>query len=70
MRRERDLFECLYCTKKSDLTQHFTVIGITKLLGGPMCCVLIIEDKEELFDIIYRIIFSREKVGDESDREE
>ena len=50
--------------------KHFTVIGITNLLGEPICCILIIESKEELFGIRAGIYFSKNKVGDESDREE
>ena len=50
--------------------KHFTVIGLTKLLGEPICCIIIIECKEELFDIRSGNDLSKEKVGYESGGEE
>ena len=50
--------------------KHFTVIGITNLLGEPVCCIVIIEVREKMFDLWDVIDFSKEKVGYESDGEE
>ena len=60
----------MYCTKESNKKKEFTVIGLTKLLGEPICCIVIIEGCEKLFDIRAGIDLSKEKFGDESDEEE
>ena len=63
-------WERLYCENKSNKKKHFTVIGLTKLLCEPIFCILIIEGKEQLFDIWDGIYLSKEKVGYESYGEE
>ena len=58
----------LYLTNKSNKkAKHFTVIGIINSFRDTICCVVIIEGKEELFYIRYGIDFSEYKVRDESD---
>ena len=51
-------------------TKHFTVIGLTNLLGEPFFYIVIIEGKEKLFNIRAGIDFSKEKFGDDNDGEE
>ena len=36
---------------KAKKAKHFTVIGLTNLLGEPIFCIVIIGGKEEPFDI-------------------
>ena len=60
---------CISQRKATRKAKHFTVIGLTKLLGEPICCILIIEGKEKLFGIRAGID-SKEKFGYESDGEE
>ena len=50
-------------TKKA---KHFTFIGLTNLLDEPICCIVIVEGKEKLFDIWAGIDLSKEKFGYES----
>ena len=50
--------------------KHFTVIGITKLLGEPIYFIAIIEGKEQLFGILAGIDLFKKKVVYESDGEE
>ena len=45
------------------------VIGLTKLLGEHICCIVIIEGKEKWFDIRADIDLSKDKVVDEIDGE-
>ena len=59
---------CIAQIKATRKNKHFTVIGLTNLLGEPTCYVVIIEGKEKLFDIRNGIDLSNEIVGDESDR--
>ena len=61
---------CIAQRKATKKAKNFTVIGITNLLGEPICFIVIIEGKEELFDFRSGIYFSKDKVGDESDGEE
>ena len=37
---------CIAKIKATKKAKHFTFIGITNLLGEPICCILIIEGKE------------------------
>ena len=61
----------MYCKKKwTKKAKHFTVIGLTNLLGENIYHILTIDGKEELFDIRAGIGFYKEKVGDESYGEE
>ena len=54
----------IYYTKKSNKkVKHFTVIGLTNLLGEPISCIVIIEGRESLFDIRAGNDFSKDKVG-------
>ena len=50
--------------------EHFTDIGLLKVLCEPICCIVTIESKEQLFNIWAGIDLYKEKVGDESDGEE
>ena len=61
---------CIVQRKATKRAKHFTGIGITNLLVEPICCIVFIEGKEEFFDIMAGIDFSKEKVGYESDGEE
>ena len=42
--------------------KHFTVIGLTNLLGEPIFCIVIIEGKEQLFGIWAGIDVCKEKL--------
>ena len=42
--------------------KNFKVIGITNLLGKPICCIVIIEIKKELFTLGIALIFLRRKL--------
>ena len=55
--------------KSTIKAKHYIVIGLTNLLGKPICCIEIIEGKEKLFDIRAGIDLSKENDGDNSDRE-
>ena len=61
---------CIEQRKTTIKLKHFIVIGLTNLLGEPICCILIIEGKEQCFYIWDGIDLSKEKVGDESGGEE
>ena len=61
---------CIAQRKATKKSKHFTVIGLTNLLGEPICCIVIVEGKERLFDIRDVNDLSKEKVGYESDGEE
>ena len=61
---------CITKIKATRKEKHFTVIGIINLLVEPICCILIIEGKAQLFYIRDSIYLSKEKVGDDIDREE
>ena len=61
---------CIAQIKATRKNKHFTVVGLTKLLGEPICCIVIIEGKEKSFDILDGIDLSKDKVGDDSDGEE
>ena len=61
---------CITQKKATRKEKHFTVIGIINLLVEPICCILIIEGKAQLFYIRYGIDLSKEKVGDDIDGEE
>ena len=61
---------CTEQRKETKKAKRFTVIGLTKLLCEPIFCILIIEGKEQLFDIWDGIYLSKEKVGYESYGEE
>ena len=61
---------CIALVKPTRKPKHSTVIGITNLLGEPICYIVIIEVKEQLFDIWDGIDLSKEKVGYDSDGEE
>ena len=39
--------DCISQRKTTKNVKHFTVIGITNLLGEPICCIVIIEGKEK-----------------------
>ena len=54
-------------TKKRNISQ---LLGLKNYPGEPICCIVIVEGKEELFGIRYGIDFSKNKVRDESDVEE
>ena len=41
---------CISKRKVTRKAKNFTVIGITKLLGESICCILIIERKKRQFD--------------------
>ena len=56
--------------KATGKAKYITFIGLTNLLDEHICCNVIIESKERLFDIWYCIDLSKEEVGDESDGEE
>ena len=60
---------CIAKIKATRKEKCFTVIGLTNLIGEPYCCIVIIEGKEEFFDIRYVIDFYKDKVGDEIDGE-
>ena len=60
---------CIVERKAKIKVKHFTFIGLTNLLDEHICCNVIIESKERLFDIWYCIDLSKEEVGDESDGE-
>ena len=49
--------------------KHFTVIGLKNLLVDTICCIVIIEGKEQWFDTRDGIALFRDKVGDEIDGE-
>ena len=36
---------CIAQRKTTKIAKHFTDIGVTNLLGKPICCILIIEGK-------------------------
>ena len=61
---------CISQRKVTRKSKCFTFIGITNLLGEPICCFLIIEGKEQVFDIWAGIDLSKEKFVDDSDGEE
>ena len=61
---------CITQIKPTQKTKHFTVIGLTNLLGEHIFLIVNIEGKEIFFDIRAGIDLSKEKVGDESDVEE
>ena len=61
---------CIAKIKETKKSNHFTVIGITNLLGEHICFIVIIEGKEQYIAIKAGIGLSKEKVGDESDVEE
>ena len=42
---------CISQRKEKRKNKHFTVIGIAKLLGEPIFCIVIIEGKGQFFDI-------------------
>ena len=63
--RER-LYFTNKCNKKS---KYFTVIGLSKSLGEPICCIVIIEVKEYIFWYQDWYWFSKDKFGDNSDIE-
>ena len=54
---------CIAQIKSTKKVKHFTIIGITNLIGEPICCILIIEVKEEPIDIRASIDFYKEKFG-------
>ena len=57
---------CIAKIKSTIKSKHFTFIGITNLLGEPIYCIVIIEIKEQLFDIHDGIGLFKQKVGYES----
>ena len=56
---------CIAQRKVTRKNKHFTVIGLKKLLGEHICCIVIIEGKEKSFDILDGIDLSKDKVGDD-----
>ena len=54
---------CIVQRKTTRKAKHFTVIGLKNLLGEPIFCIVIIEGKEQLFDILTGIDLYKEKVG-------
>ena len=48
--------------KEKKKVKKITVIGITNLLGEPICCIVIVEGKEELFGIRDDIDILRRKL--------
>ena len=51
--------DCISQRKTTKKVKHFTVIGITNLLGEPICFIVIIEGKEIFFYIWYGIYLSK-----------
>ena len=53
---------CISQIKATRKTKHFTVIGLTNLLDDSICYIVIIEGKEQLFDIRAGICLSKDKL--------
>jgi hypothetical protein len=52
---------------KTKKDKHITLMGLTNLLGDPVCCIVIIEGKVDAFDIRYGIDFMNQDLGSDVD---